>query len=42
VTGNKRPSTRKAARAYLMLKATTTPAVVASLIDRLSGHTGEE
>ena len=41
-TANKRRSTRKAARAYLMLKTTTTPAVVASLIDRLSGGTGGE
>jgi len=41
-TATKPRSTRNAARAYLMLRATTTPAVVASLVDRLSGGTGGE
>lgn len=36
-TANRRRSTRNAERAYLMLKSTTTPAVVASLVDRLRG-----
>jgi len=40
-TAHRRRSTRRAARAYLMLKATTTQAVVASLVDRL-GASAEE
>ena len=37
---NKRRSTRNAVRAYLLLKTMTSPAVVASLIDRLGGRNG--